>query len=285
MRTSCGHVALLMGTDRRLISPPLRGHSRPWPRRGARLRRTQSVTLSLQNVPVQTALRTLFSRAGVSSYVIDPDVQGYASVQVSDVPFTLALRQLLRSVQSPLDFTADNGAYHVTLRQAAPSAQADAPSAEIGSHSTEARSIGGALNDSGNGGRERQCEQRQCDGQAAPLLPDSRQQVRCLLHCRPAGRAGGRQGRRQRRHPLRLRRHQRRSRRSGWWSTEASAAGQGGFGGQSGFGQRLRRWLAAAGGGYGGGGGRRGGAWRGLRRLRAYQRDRQPSDAHLYNHN
>jgi len=73
------------------------------------------ISLNLINVPVQTALRTLFSSAGIRNYAIDPGVQGYANINVSDVPFTLALRQLLNSGNPPLDFTLQNGIYQIKV--------------------------------------------------------------------------------------------------------------------------------------------------------------------------
>lgn len=73
------------------------------------------ISLNLINVPVQTALRTLFSSAGIRNYAIDPGVQGYANINVSDVPFSLALRQLLNSGNPPLDFTLLNGIYQIKV--------------------------------------------------------------------------------------------------------------------------------------------------------------------------
>ena len=75
------------------------------------------ISLNLINVPVQTALRTLFSSAGVRNYTIDPGVQGYANINVSDVPFTVALGQLLSSGNPPLTFDVINGIYEVKVAQ------------------------------------------------------------------------------------------------------------------------------------------------------------------------
>jgi hypothetical protein len=80
---------------------------------------SKPISLNLINVPVQTALRTLFSAAGIRNYSIDPGVQGYANVNVSDVPFSLALRQLLNSGNPPLDFTLQNGIYQIKVAQPA----------------------------------------------------------------------------------------------------------------------------------------------------------------------
>ncbi|MGI4788151.1 MAG: hypothetical protein ACRYFS_04805 [Janthinobacterium lividum] len=76
------------------------------------------ISLNLINVPVQTALRTLFSSAGIRNYSIDPGVQGYANINVSDVPFSLALRQLLNSGNPPLTFEVMNGVYQIKVQQA-----------------------------------------------------------------------------------------------------------------------------------------------------------------------
>ena len=76
------------------------------------------ISLNLLNVPVQTALRTLFSAAGIRNYSIDSGVQGYVNVDVSDVPFSLALSQLLSSTNPPLDFTLQDGVYKISVKQA-----------------------------------------------------------------------------------------------------------------------------------------------------------------------
>ncbi len=77
------------------------------------------ISLNLINVPIQTALRTLFSSAGIRSYNIDSGVQGYANINVSDVPFSVALSQLLNSGNPPLTFSVDNGVYQIKVKQAA----------------------------------------------------------------------------------------------------------------------------------------------------------------------
>ncbi len=77
------------------------------------------ISLNLINVPIQTALRTLFSSAGIRSYNIDSGVQGYANINVSDVPFSVALNQLLNAGNPPLTFSIDNGVYNIRVKQAA----------------------------------------------------------------------------------------------------------------------------------------------------------------------
>lgn len=77
------------------------------------------ISLNLINVPIGTALRTLFSSAGIRSYNIDSGVQGFANINVSDVPFSVALRQLLNSGNPPLTFSIDNGVYNIKVQTAA----------------------------------------------------------------------------------------------------------------------------------------------------------------------
>ncbi len=78
------------------------------------------ISLDLINVPVQTALRTLFSSAGIRNYTIDPGVQGYANINVSEVPFSVALRQLLNSGNPPLTFSVIDNVYQIKVAQTAP---------------------------------------------------------------------------------------------------------------------------------------------------------------------
>ncbi len=77
------------------------------------------ITLNLLNVPIQASLRTLFSSAGIRNYQIDPQVQGFANINVGDVPFTTALRQLLSQATPPATFEIENGIYHVKVQEAA----------------------------------------------------------------------------------------------------------------------------------------------------------------------
>ncbi len=78
------------------------------------------ITLNMQNVSIQASLRALFTSAGIRNYQIDPQVQGFANINVGDVPFTTALRQLLSQATPPATFEVENGIYHVKVQQAAP---------------------------------------------------------------------------------------------------------------------------------------------------------------------
>ena len=79
---------------------------------------TKPISLNLHNVPIQTALQLLFTGAGIRNTSIDSDVQGFANITVNEVPFSLALRTLLNSVNPPLTYDVENGVYHVKVQRA-----------------------------------------------------------------------------------------------------------------------------------------------------------------------
>ena len=85
---------------------------------GAATAPAHNITLSFQNAPIQAVLRTLFSSAGIKNFIIDSDVRGYSNINVTDVPFGVALSALLRSVNPPLVYDVDNGLYHVKVQRA-----------------------------------------------------------------------------------------------------------------------------------------------------------------------
>ncbi len=106
-------VLTLLGVG--LVSSPVRAQDA-----AATAEPSKPISLNLVNVAVQASLRTLFTSAGIRNYIIDSDVQGFANINVSDVPFSLALRQLLSSVNPPLTYDVENGTYHVKVQRAAP---------------------------------------------------------------------------------------------------------------------------------------------------------------------
>jgi hypothetical protein len=59
-------------------------------------------------------LKQLFDSVGVS-YTLDPNVQGTVTVSLTDVPFTVALDNILRPLN--LTYRVENGVYFVTVRQ------------------------------------------------------------------------------------------------------------------------------------------------------------------------
>jgi len=103
-----GALVLLGGS---LVAPPARAQE-------AGAASDKPISLNLNNVPIQTALRLLFKSAGISNYTIAPDVSGYANILVQDTPFTTALNRLLGSVGAA--FTVDNGSYNVAIKRPPP---------------------------------------------------------------------------------------------------------------------------------------------------------------------
>lgn len=77
------------------------------------------VSVRAANAPVATVLRSLFHGAGIRNFVIDDSVQGNVNADLSAVPFSVALKQVLGSVVVPLTFSVENGVYHVKVRQIA----------------------------------------------------------------------------------------------------------------------------------------------------------------------
>ena len=76
------------------------------------------ITLNLNNVEIKTALKLLFKSAGITNYTIADNVQGYANINSTGVPFTVALNQLLNSVNAA--FTVDNGSYNIAIKRPTP---------------------------------------------------------------------------------------------------------------------------------------------------------------------
>ena len=95
----------------------------------------RSVTINLQNAPVQTVLRSLFRSAG-KNFTIDPNVSGTVTVDVNQVPFDTALSAVLAGTSPPLDAPLENGIYHVGVSRPQAQAQA-APAAATPSTATD----------------------------------------------------------------------------------------------------------------------------------------------------
>ena len=71
------------------------------------------VTLRVSQGTVQNALQTLFAGAGIRNYVIASDVQGTVNLSLEGIPFSVALKQVLASVNPPLVAELRDGVYHV----------------------------------------------------------------------------------------------------------------------------------------------------------------------------
>jgi hypothetical protein len=196
------------------------------------------VTLNLENVPVQTALRSLFRSAGISNYALDTPARGFVNMQVSDVPFSIALRQLLRSAQPALDFTLDNGAYHITSKAAA--AVVNGPVSTASAHSTR---ISGAETGGSGGAAD----------QARRFYPIRVNKYDAFVIASLLGSAGIVDV------PTNITRGSNGGQQGGFGGQQGGFGGQqGGFGGQQGgFGGQRSGFGGGQQSGFGGGGGRR----------------------------
>lgn len=73
------------------------------------------VTLTLENADIRFALKLLFQAAGVN-YTIDQSVQGSVTVNLTDVPFRVALESTLKNSAFPLTYRVEGGVYSVQPR-------------------------------------------------------------------------------------------------------------------------------------------------------------------------
>ena len=103
---------------------------------------SKPVTLNISQVSVQTALKMLFTGTGLR-FAIDPDVPvtaGMGSLSLSGVPFSAALKQVLKLVNPPLVAELRDGVYHIQTAAStppAPEVRADfpAPTEDTGQNS------------------------------------------------------------------------------------------------------------------------------------------------------
>ncbi len=72
------------------------------------------VTVKYDQADVRFVLKQLFDSVNVS-YTLDPNVQGTVTVSLTDVPFTVALDNILRPLN--LTYRVESGVYFVTVRQ------------------------------------------------------------------------------------------------------------------------------------------------------------------------
>ncbi|MBC8135228.1 MAG: hypothetical protein H8F28_04970, partial [Fibrella sp.] len=81
----------------------------------ARPQTLPNVTLDFKDTPIRAALEQIFRGAKVD-FSIDPAVQGYVNLKVTDVPFENALKLILRSSPTPLTYSKEDGVYLVKPR-------------------------------------------------------------------------------------------------------------------------------------------------------------------------
>jgi hypothetical protein len=76
-----------------------------------------NISLELNDSPIRTSLEMLFKQANIQNYVIDNNVAGFVSLRITDQPFELALKLVMRGASEPLTYIKENGVYIVKLRQ------------------------------------------------------------------------------------------------------------------------------------------------------------------------
>jgi len=76
-----------------------------------------NISIELNDSPIRTSLEMLFKQANIQNYVIDNNVAGFVSLRITDQPFELALKLVMRGASEPLTYIKENGVYIVKLRQ------------------------------------------------------------------------------------------------------------------------------------------------------------------------
>ena len=100
----------------------------------------QKFTLDLKNVPLRDALEKLFRQAKLD-FSLDNSVQGFVTLKVTDQPFEVVLRFLIRQAEVPLTFSKENGVYFIKLRQTASAIADEAPFQRGGSGAAGDRTL------------------------------------------------------------------------------------------------------------------------------------------------
>ena len=75
-----------------------------------------NITMELRDAPVRTSLEMIFKQAGIKSYVIENNVYGVISMNLSDQPFENSLKLVMRANTVPLTYTKENDVYIVKAR-------------------------------------------------------------------------------------------------------------------------------------------------------------------------
>jgi type II secretory pathway component GspD/PulD (secretin) len=88
------------------------------------------VSIKFENISIQLALKSLFENAKVN-YSIHPGIKGQLTANMTEVPFKIALENILRTVSGvqKLTYRVEKGVYHVFPADAKPGALAGAPTA------------------------------------------------------------------------------------------------------------------------------------------------------------
>jgi hypothetical protein len=89
------------------------------------------ITMELNDSPVRTSLEMLFKQANIQNYVIDNSVAGFVSMKITDQPFEIALKLIMRGATEPLTYTKENGVYIVKVRIITPAPSNPVPDITI----------------------------------------------------------------------------------------------------------------------------------------------------------
>ena len=73
-----------------------------------------NISIELNDSPIRTSLEMLFKQANIQNYVIDNNVAGFVSLRITDQPFELALKLVMRGASEPLTYIKENGVYIVS---------------------------------------------------------------------------------------------------------------------------------------------------------------------------
>jgi hypothetical protein len=77
----------------------------------------KNVSLDLKDAPVRTCLEMAFKQADINNFVIDNNVAGFVTMTITDQPFELALKLIMRGASTPLTYTKENNVYIVKPRR------------------------------------------------------------------------------------------------------------------------------------------------------------------------
>ena len=87
----------------------------------------KNVSLDLRDAPVRTCLEMAFKQADINNFVIDNNVAGFVTMTITDQPFEVALKLIMRGATSPLTYIKENNVYIVKPRSITPVPQTAGP--------------------------------------------------------------------------------------------------------------------------------------------------------------
>jgi hypothetical protein len=84
---------------------------------------SSNISLELNDSPIRYSLEMLFKQAEIKNYVIENDVSGFVSMKITDQPFDIALKLIMRGATKPLTYLKENNIYIVKVRTISPVVQ------------------------------------------------------------------------------------------------------------------------------------------------------------------